>query len=86
MHPHSSERMHRRSVVYAMVGLFFGFLLAGFIVVSARPASRTVVDFARMKQVGPASTVTMETRGLRGHRRLTDEIATEVSLQSFYAK
>jgi hypothetical protein len=85
-HHHSSEqreRMHRLSVVYAMVGLFFGCLSASLIIVSIKPISRTVVVFAPMEQVGPAaSTVLMdETSGFRGHRRLTDEMANdEVSL------
>lgn len=78
-HPSERERMHRLSVVYAMVGLFFGCLSAALIIVSIRPMSRTVVVFAPMEQVGPAaSTVLMdETRGFRGHRRLTDEMAIE---------
>ena len=86
MNHHSySERMHRLSVVYAMMGLFFGCLSAGLIIVaSIRSISRirTVVVFAPMEQVQSASSaVSMDkSRGLRGYRRLTDEVANEVSV------
>jgi len=73
-----SERMQRRSMIFALLGLLFASLAAGLIVASARSVVRTTVVAETITlpvEMELPNAVTM----IRGSRRLMDG-ASEVSL------